>query len=94
LVSRQIGYQEEEEDETEVKAAPPVLAGVYQNDPLVPGLSLEDEEFVGFNGRCNKNADTCYAYWVSASLDVRIFPETHMMVLISPRCLAKIRSGL
>ena len=25
----------------------------------------------GFNGRCNKIADTCYAFWVGASLAVR-----------------------
>ena len=24
----------------------------------------------GFNGRCNKLADTCYSFWVGASLDV------------------------
>lgn len=34
-------------------------------------VSLEDSEFVGFNGRCNKPVDTCYAFWVSASLNVR-----------------------
>jgi len=50
--------------------AVPVLAGIYQNEPSVPGLSLRDDEFVGFNGRCNKSVDTCYAYWVTASLDV------------------------
>ena len=26
--------------------------------------------FAGFNGRCNKVADTCYAFWVGASLSV------------------------
>ncbi|KAK5104811.1 geranylgeranyl transferase type-1 subunit beta, partial [Cryomyces antarcticus] len=26
--------------------------------------------WAGFNGRCNKLADTCYAFWVGASLDV------------------------
>jgi geranylgeranyl transferase type-1 subunit beta len=39
----------------------------------VPGLSLQDVDFVGFNGRCNKSVDTCYAYWVTASLDVSCF---------------------
>lgn len=24
----------------------------------------------GFHGRCNKNADTCYSFWIGASLDV------------------------
>jgi hypothetical protein len=50
-----------------------VLQGVYENETLVPGLSLQDVDFVGFNGRCNKSVDTCYAYWVTASLDVSPF---------------------
>jgi geranylgeranyl transferase type-1 subunit beta len=50
-----------------------VLQGVYENEPLVPGFSLQDVDFVGFNGRCNKSVDTCYAYWVTASLDVSPF---------------------
>lgn len=28
-------------------------------------------QWVGFNGRCNKIADTCYSWWVGASLAVR-----------------------
>jgi len=69
LVSRQLGYTEEEENESEHKVLP-VLAGVYQNEPSVLGLSVRDKEFVGFNGRCNKSVDTCYGYWVTASLDM------------------------
>ncbi len=65
-----MGYTEEEEDGTQHKNTLPVLAGVYQHKPSAPGLSLEEDEFVGFNGRCNKTVDTCYAYWVTASLDV------------------------
>ena len=30
----------------------------------------ENFAFVGFNGRCNKAADTCYTFWVGASLAV------------------------
>ncbi|KAE9381363.1 terpenoid cyclases/Protein prenyltransferase [Stipitochalara longipes BDJ] len=72
LVSRQEGYtEEEEEDKAESKTpAPPVLQGVYENQPSVPAPSLPDEDSVGFNGRCNKKVDTCYAYWVTASLDM------------------------
>lgn len=29
-----------------------------------------DVQWLGYNGRCNKVADTCYAFWVGASLDV------------------------
>jgi geranylgeranyl transferase type-1 subunit beta len=28
----------------------------------------ENQRFVGVNGRCNKAADTCYSWWVGASL--------------------------
>lgn len=30
----------------------------------------EDLQFAGFNGRCNKVADTCYSFWVGGSLAV------------------------
>lgn len=30
----------------------------------------EDLQFAAFNGRCNKNGDTCYAFWVGGTLDV------------------------
>ncbi|ROT37057.1 type-1 proteins geranylgeranyltransferase subunit beta [Sodiomyces alkalinus F11] len=36
-------------------------------------LSLEENTtFVGFNGRCNKVADTCYCWWVGGTLSVNI----------------------
>jgi geranylgeranyl transferase type-1 subunit beta len=73
LVSRQVGYHEDDdegEEEDSVQKQREALAGVYKDRPSVPGLSLEEEEFVGFNGRCNKMVDTCYAFWVTASLDV------------------------
>ena len=28
----------------------------------------ENREYVGFNGRCNKCADTCYYWWVGGAL--------------------------
>ena len=66
LVSRQMSYQEEESDDEddaeEGKEDPPAS--------LEP--PPETEDFVGFNGRCNKMVDTCYAFWVGASLDVSL----------------------
>ena len=79
LVSRQVGYPESEDEvdvETDHKPSQVKLAGVYGDKPLVPGLSLEEAQFVGFNGRCNKLADTCYSFWVTASLDVSL-PSPH-----------------
>jgi geranylgeranyl transferase type-1 subunit beta len=51
--------EDEEEDQTSL-AEPLSLAE----------LSLNESEFVGFNGRSNKKADTCYSFWVAACLDV------------------------
>jgi geranylgeranyl transferase type-1 subunit beta len=44
-------------------------------EPTLGSLSFEDvsKQCVGFNGRCNKLADTCYCWWVSGSLSVSIF---------------------
>ena len=86
LVSRQVGYSgDEDEDENEDDHSQPLqdqrdaLAGVYEGsaDPSsLTGLSLNENQFVGFNGRCNKRVDTCYAFWVGASLNVG---ETSLM---------------
>jgi len=101
LVSRQIGYHEDDdyqEKEDPVQKQREALAGVYKDKPSVPGLSLQEEEFVGFNGRCNKMADTCYAFWVMASLDVSCAkPElaaTSFFLLIKARFLVKRRPSL
>jgi geranylgeranyl transferase type-1 subunit beta len=76
-MSRQVGYtpeeESDEEDELPQQDRRNAMAGIYE-DPPVPGVSTHDEEFVGFNGRCNKSVDTCYAFWVSASLNVTTFP--------------------
>lgn len=43
-------------------------------------MTLSDQlQYVGFNGRCNKIADTCYCWWVGGTLSV--FPP-------NPLCLA------
>lgn len=66
LASRQFVYLEDrEEDEA------------YDSDnfaePLsLSSLSLDDNiRYVGYNGRCNKVADTCYCWWVAGTLSVR-----------------------
>jgi len=96
LVSRQVGYKEEDEEgeeEDPTQTQREALAGVYKDGPLVPGLSFEEEEFVGFNGRCNKMVDTCYAYWVIASLDVSPMDKFSILKLVANslwRCWARI----
>ncbi|KAL2795852.1 terpenoid cyclases/protein prenyltransferase alpha-alpha toroid [Aspergillus keveii] len=38
--------------------------------PPMPGPSAETLQWAGFNGRCNKYADTCYSFWNTATLDM------------------------
>lgn len=87
LLSRQVGYEAgEEHDDVEypyITDRPRgITHGVAISDrrkdseetmPDIIGLSPEEHQFVGFNGRCNKPVDTCYAFWVTASLDVRSY---------------------
>ncbi|KAI9872239.1 MAG: hypothetical protein M1830_001875, partial [Pleopsidium flavum] len=43
-------------------------------------LAVQDPQelrWAGFNGRCNKNADTCYSWWVGGSL--AILNKVHLM---------------
>lgn len=39
-------------------------------DPHFDSLSVQ---YTGMNGRANKIADTCYAFWVGGALDVSTF---------------------
>lgn len=38
--------------------------------PAIPPPTEQDLRCAGFNGRCNKYADTCYSFWNLATLDV------------------------
>lgn len=74
LLSRQLAYAGADDDEDDQGARSPQMnsdcippeAGV----PSLAGISLNEAMCVGFNGRANKLADTCYCYWVPASLEV------------------------
>jgi geranylgeranyl transferase type-1 subunit beta len=88
-------FPPETEDEDEAEQKPPLplqeqrnaLAGIFNDtsDPLsISDLSLNDSQFVGFNGRTNKRVDTCYAFWVTASLAVCI-SKLHLHASYSKR---------
>ncbi|CCU78869.1 putative geranylgeranyltransferase type I beta subunit [Blumeria hordei DH14] len=69
LVSRQIEYREDEEEHD--------MEGNTEQGRQDINSTLNDISsdfhggcFIGFNGRCNKLVDTCYAFWVIASLDL------------------------
>lgn len=75
LMSRQVNYvesdDEEDDEEPETKPAASLNPGNSEIDQLAAaGLSLEDTYAIGCNGRLNKVADTCYSFWVDASLYV------------------------
>ena len=40
--------------------------------PLTVPLSFENFSRAGFNGRCNKEPDTCYSFWAGGSLAVSL----------------------
>jgi len=75
LLSRQLIYSDDD-DEEEKKVGENISSLQIESDqepseiPPLSGLSLNDTMSIGFNGRANKLADTCYCYWVSASLEI------------------------
>lgn len=54
-----------------------------EEDNLLTEVDFSRIQWIGFNGRSNKLADTCYVFWASASLAVRF------VICISPfyQCL-------
>ena len=52
----------------QVQGSYPVTTPSLQLTPPQPATSSEQLLHAGFNGRCNKVADTCYAWWVGGSL--------------------------
>ncbi|KAF6844624.1 prenyltransferase and squalene oxidase [Colletotrichum musicola] len=65
LVYRQFEYLERENDSDDEDTANFVLPESLDQ------LSIDENmRFVGFNGRCNKVADTCYCWWVGGTLQM------------------------
>lgn len=46
-------------------------AFLHSATPTAPFLS-ESFSWAGFNGRCNKESDTCYSFWAGGSLAVSL----------------------
>jgi geranylgeranyl transferase type-1 subunit beta len=57
--------ESDEEDETPAKSSEQSASGSI----IAPTMEYD---CLGFNGRCNKVADTCYAWWTGATLQVMI----------------------
>lgn len=79
LASRQFAYlappESEAGDEDDDEDDDPATANFRLAE-----LSLSDSaampQFIGFNGRCNKVADTCYTWWTLGSLAVLDLPDS------------------
>jgi prenyltransferase beta subunit len=74
-MSRQVSYVESDDEgddeEPQAKAKESSNPASSELDKLAAaGLSLEDTYAIGCNGRLNKVPDTCYSFWVDASLYV------------------------
>lgn len=87
LISRQVDYEEsgdnEDDEEPNTKPSKTLDPASSEIDQLaVGGLSLEDTYSIGCNGRLNKVPDTCYSFWVDASLYVSTHPKTYNSVLM------------
>ncbi|MCJ1405034.1 hypothetical protein MMC11_008260 [Xylographa trunciseda] len=60
-----------------------VLGASIENPPPMashsasPEIDLGDLLWVGFNGRCNKIADTCYSWWAGGTL--AMLKKTHLL---------------
>jgi geranylgeranyl transferase type-1 subunit beta len=76
LASRQTAQLEEGENEDDSdNEAPKTPEGGSLDDkvqglPNIESLEADTISCAGFNGRCNKFADTCYSFWNGATLVV------------------------
>jgi prenyltransferase beta subunit len=86
LVSRQTSDLGEEDEWDEEDDGPPDRSDGLQHGTsnlsldekiaLLPNLRPPTEEslhWAGFNGRCNKYADTCYSLWNAGTLVVGVY---------------------
>ncbi|KAL9633530.1 MAG: hypothetical protein Q9164_004647, partial [Protoblastenia rupestris] len=68
---------EEKPPSFQVQNAFPVSAIDTAKGPNISmDVQMDDLKCAGFNGRCNKVADTCYAFWVGGSLGA--LRKTHL----------------
>ncbi|ROW00041.1 hypothetical protein VPNG_08340 [Cytospora leucostoma] len=69
LVSRQFTYLEPSEEDDDEEDDDDDETANFQQANLALGAD-EPPKHIGFNGRCNKVADTCYTWWVLGSLSI------------------------
>lgn len=76
LVSRSFAYTSSPstEDDDDDEDDDPATANFHLAD-LSLSDNQQDAEFIGFNGRCNKVADTCYTWWTLGALSILSNPH-------------------
>lgn len=86
LASRQTAEieepEEDEEDEPQQTFKGNIADGVH-GLPNIERLEADTITCAGFNGRCNKYADTCYSFWNGATLVVCHAPPYVCVLLTS-----------
>ncbi|KAL2757221.1 hypothetical protein ACRALDRAFT_2099553 [Sodiomyces alcalophilus JCM 7366] len=89
LVDRQFAFLETSQEGDEVESDDDDDSVNFALPQSLEDLSLEENtQFVGFNGRCNKVADTCYCWWVGGTLSVRLgfwSPISNLALLLTSR---------
>ncbi|TQS35698.1 hypothetical protein Golomagni_03872 [Golovinomyces magnicellulatus] len=89
LVSRQVACQifhkEEEEDDKDEETVCESSRLSQDQVNLDYEINQKVDDFIGFNGRCNKRVDTCYTFWVTASLKLLCKAEPELVDSLSAR---------
>ncbi|KAM7192169.1 geranylgeranyl transferase type-2 subunit beta [Naviculisporaceae sp. PSN 640] len=96
--SEESEYEEDDDEETNANflLVPPKSTLSIQ-DSLTNNADSNHPFYIGFNGRCNKRADTCYYWWVGGALSMlgllpsptsssstETCPKTTPMILTAP----------
>ncbi|RKF54851.1 Geranylgeranyl transferase type-1 subunit beta [Golovinomyces cichoracearum] len=87
LVSRQVACQTFDKEEVDKDEETGCKSRRSSQDQVNPNCEINQtvEDFIGFNGRCNKRVDTCYTFWVTASLKLLCKEELDLVNSLSAR---------
>lgn len=81
------GEEGEDDGDTQKEGPTPASTSGSLEDqastlPYITPIAGDTIPCAGFNGRCNKVADTCYSFWNGATLKVRVPHGTKQRSLI------------
>lgn len=64
------GASDDEDSEVETEEEIKKKEELADSITNLRALTRDHKQYIGCNGRLNKDPDTCYSFWVGASLDV------------------------